>query len=114
MLNNPDLQPNATLNRWIQGILLFDFELQHVPADKHRGPDALSRRQPTPEEREQAQELEQWLDDTTFFTTILPETTHIRDLPSYQAKSDSQEEVLMHIRHFLETLETPSFPTIQA
>ena len=44
MLNEPDLQPNATLNRWIQGILLFDFELVHVPAEKHKGPDALSRR----------------------------------------------------------------------
>ncbi|KAI0323305.1 hypothetical protein GY45DRAFT_1211434, partial [Cubamyces sp. BRFM 1775] len=44
MLNNPDLQPNATINRWIQGILLFDFELRHVPAERHKGPDALSRR----------------------------------------------------------------------
>ena len=42
MLNEPDLQPNATMNRWIQGILMFDFKLIHVPADKHRGPDALS------------------------------------------------------------------------
>ncbi|KAI0336913.1 hypothetical protein BDW22DRAFT_1340865, partial [Trametopsis cervina] len=44
MLNEPDLQPNATINRWIQGILLFDFELLHVPAERHKGPDALSRR----------------------------------------------------------------------
>ncbi|KAI0339179.1 hypothetical protein BDW22DRAFT_1298427, partial [Trametopsis cervina] len=43
MLNEPDLQPNATINRWIQGILLFDFELLHVPAERHKGPDALSR-----------------------------------------------------------------------
>jgi hypothetical protein len=33
MLNNPDIQPNATINRWIAGILLFDFKLVHVPAD---------------------------------------------------------------------------------
>ena len=46
MLNEPDLQPNTTLNRWIQGVLMFDFKLIHVvPADKHRGPDALSRRE---------------------------------------------------------------------
>ncbi|KIK13953.1 hypothetical protein PISMIDRAFT_17632 [Pisolithus microcarpus 441] len=32
MLNNPDLQPNATINHWIEGILLFDFKLIHVPA----------------------------------------------------------------------------------
>jgi hypothetical protein len=35
MLNDPDIQPNATINRWIEGINLFDFKLVHVPADKH-------------------------------------------------------------------------------
>ena len=44
MLNHPDLMPNATLNRWIAGILLFDFTLKHVPAGQHKGPDGLSRR----------------------------------------------------------------------
>jgi hypothetical protein len=44
MLNEPDLQPNATMNRWIQGIMLFDFKLVHVPAEQFKGPDALSRR----------------------------------------------------------------------
>ena len=43
MLNNPDVQPNATINHWIAAILLFDFKLAHVPADKHKGPDGLSR-----------------------------------------------------------------------
>ena len=42
MLNELDLQPNAAINQWIQGILLFDFALVHVLADKHKGPDALS------------------------------------------------------------------------
>ena len=44
MLNEPDLQPNAAINRWIQGILMFGFTFIHVPATKHVGPDALSRR----------------------------------------------------------------------
>lgn len=43
MLNKPDLQPNATINKWIQGILLFDFELVYVSAKQFQGPDALSR-----------------------------------------------------------------------
>jgi len=30
MLNAPDLQPNAAMNRWIQGILMFDL-LKHIP-----------------------------------------------------------------------------------
>ena len=42
MLNEPELQPNAVINRWIQGILLFDFTLVHIPASKFKGPDALS------------------------------------------------------------------------
>ena len=30
MINNPDIQPSAMINRWIAGILLFDFKLRHV------------------------------------------------------------------------------------
>ena len=41
MLNNPDIQSNATINQWIAGILLFDFKLIHVPGMTH-GPDGLS------------------------------------------------------------------------
>lgn len=44
MLNKPDIHPNAAMNRWISAILLFDFELVHVPGNKHKGPDGLSRR----------------------------------------------------------------------
>ena len=44
MLSHPDIQASAVLNRWIQKILEYDFELKHVPAHKHKGPDALSRR----------------------------------------------------------------------
>lgn len=44
MLNNPDIQPHNAINRWIEGILLFDFTLRHVPGKEHSGPDGLSRR----------------------------------------------------------------------
>jgi hypothetical protein len=43
MLNNFDIQPNATINRWIAGIQLFDFKLVHVPAIHHTAADGLSR-----------------------------------------------------------------------
>ena len=76
MLNDPDLQPNATINRWIDGILLFDFKLIHVPATNHRGPDALSRRQPSEEALEEgeldAEEADQWLEDILLFTHTHP------------------------------------------
>src|SRR6266850_5159197 len=53
MLQNPDVQPNATINWWITTILLFDFKLVHVPAEKHCSPDGLSRRGPAPGEEEE-------------------------------------------------------------
>ena len=53
MLNKPDLHPNAAMNRWIGVILMFDFELVHVPGTKHKGPDGLSRRRVTDSEEEE-------------------------------------------------------------
>lgn len=63
MLNNPDIIPNATLNRWIVAILTFHFDLKHVPASYH-GPDGLSRRpgQPDDEEPEDPSVFEDWID----------------------------------------------------
>ena len=62
MLSNPDIQPNAAINRWIAAILLFDFKLVHVPAEKHKGPDGLSRREPVPGEEEEDDDPEDWVD----------------------------------------------------
>jgi hypothetical protein len=42
MLNHPEMGPNATINRWIEKIMMFHFELRHV-AGKSFGPDGLSR-----------------------------------------------------------------------
>ena len=42
MLAAPDLQPNAVINRWIAEILTYPHKLIHVPATRHKGPDALS------------------------------------------------------------------------
>jgi transposase InsO family protein len=44
MLNSPDQVPSATLNRWIEGILMLPFTLRHVKAAKHLAADGLSRR----------------------------------------------------------------------
>lgn len=48
MLQNPDMMPNATINRWIEEISLFQFAIRHK-AGATFGPDGLSRRprQPT-------------------------------------------------------------------
>jgi len=65
MLNNPDIQPNASMNRWLAGIQTFDFKLRHVSAIKHQGPDGLSRRRRTVDEDEDetTEEVEEWIDE---------------------------------------------------
>ena len=45
VLKCPDVQPSATINRWISCIKDYNFTLHHVPATQHKAPDALSRRQ---------------------------------------------------------------------
>ena len=64
MLNNPDIQPNTTINRWITAILLFDFKLVHIPADKHYGPDGLSRYEPADSKSDDEDDPEEWIDRT--------------------------------------------------
>ena len=63
MLSNPNIQPSASINRWIAAILLFDFKLVHVPADKHKGPDGLSRHEPALEDDEEDDDPEDWVDN---------------------------------------------------
>src|SRR6201996_5661749 len=47
MLSNPGMGPNATINRWIEQILMFKFKLKHVKGATF-APDGLSRREPQP------------------------------------------------------------------
>jgi len=65
MLNKSDLYPNTAMNQWIAAILMFDFELVHVPGAKHKGPDGLSRRRVAEreEEGEGVKEVEEWVDE---------------------------------------------------
>ena len=117
MLNNPDLQPNATLNQWIQGIMLFDFELRHVPAERHCGPDALSQRLPLEKGKKEAQIMEDWLDDDTFLLLQIrvheehgePEEISM----TWSATEDKQEQTLQDVQTYLQTLPTSSFSSIQ-
>jgi hypothetical protein len=63
MLNNPDVQPGASINRWIAGIKLFDFKLVHIPATAHKGPDGLSRRTPTADDDcDGGRDADEWVD----------------------------------------------------
>jgi hypothetical protein len=71
MINNPDLQPNVTINRWIAGILLFSFKLVHVFALKHKGVDGLSRRLPVEEDPMEDGDYEDWIDCAYSFSIAL-------------------------------------------
>ena len=131
MLCNPDIQPNATINRWIAAILLFDFKLVHIPADKHHGPDGLSRREPAEgEEDEDASDPEEWIDhmlslgvwicswlDTSQFAQVLSFTQtpsgdtsasdKLVDFPVSE-KALKAEEDLQRVNHYLHSLRLPS------
>ena len=117
MLINPDMQPNAAMNRWVQGILLFDFELIHVPAENMKGPDALSRRMPTQEEIDEAQETDEWLDDFTLYVW----EQHLKNQSSkhqdyleqnvFIMDNTRADQVLQQIKIFLEQAKLPEFDT---
>ena len=51
MLSNPGMGPNATINRWIEEILMFHFTLKHVQGLTFAA-DGLSRRKPQPGDEE--------------------------------------------------------------
>src|SRR5271163_3057252 len=77
MLRNPDIAPSASINRWIVSILMFHFELVHVPGT-HHGPDGLSRRRPQPsDDPEPEDDFDDWIDDVhRFIHMINPRPTN--------------------------------------
>ena len=56
------------MNRWIAGILLFDFTLVHIPAERHTGADGLSQQPKAPEDPEDPGDHEDWIDSANGFT----------------------------------------------
>src|SRR5882724_10407443 len=72
MLNNPDIQPGAAVNRWIVGIKLFQFKLVHVPGHLHTGPDGLSHRAASPNNLiNEDEDTDDWLDRTMSFAIVI-------------------------------------------
>lgn len=47
MICRPGMGPNATINQWIEKILMIHFTLKHIPGTTH-APDGLSRRDTFP------------------------------------------------------------------
>ena len=71
MINNPDLQLNATINRWITSILLFHFEHCHISTHRHTGPDGLSCQPPSDDDPPDMDDFEDWLDNSYSFCVTL-------------------------------------------
>lgn len=101
MLNNPDIQPNATINRWIAGILLFTFKLRHIPAAEFTCTDGLSRRRAAPEDPPEEDDFESWIDETYGFyisTCLIAQTRRRRSSrlegvpPADQAQEPEKED----------------------
>jgi hypothetical protein len=134
MLNSPDIHPVAVLNRWITAIKLFDFSLRHVPATRIVATDGLSRRPLAPEDPEEPNDADDWIDrqldsynlreiyfaqnPINIYTDSTAEASHISQAHTYVADSAvtlpysndtrRRDEWLSAIHQFLKTLERPS------
>jgi hypothetical protein len=84
MLANPDLDPSASINRWIVSILTFHFDLIHVPGSMH-GPDGMSRRNPQPGDvPEPVDDFDDWIDELYgFMHMINPDSLALADTPQH-------------------------------
>ena len=79
MLNNPNINPSASMNWWILAINMFHFTLIHVPGSHHT-PNGLSRRQPQPGDKEEPEDnFEDWIDNINGFLHFLnPHPSYIK------------------------------------
>ena len=101
MLDHPDIQASTLINRWIQGVQQFDFQLVHVPAYKHKGPDALSRRPVTSQDSSDESDPEAWVDNIALFTQLNP------DKPSPQISSTSFPSPAFNDTLYMDFLPSP-------
>ena len=107
MLRHPDVQPSAVQNCWIKGIKQFNFTLVHVPADRFKGPDGLSRRQHnTDEEDNQKSEADSWIDNIALAAQVYNQdpTPTIKPLPPPTPSFPQLEDVT-----FLDDQVIPSY-----
>ena len=84
MLNNPDINPSASMNQWIFAILMFHFTLVHIPGSHHT-PNGLSRRQPQPGDKEEPEDdFEDWINNVNgFLHFINPHPSYNKLITTY-------------------------------
>ena len=86
MLNHPEMGPNATINCWIEKVLMFHFTIKHV-AGKSFGPDGLSRREAQPGDKEYP------MDKDSGETNPIPETVWIEGVPPPLEFDDFRDQI---------------------
>lgn len=110
MLNEPDLQPNAAMNRWVAGIHEFDFKLVHVPGVEHKAPDALSRREPAENEYQSDEsDWEMLLSPKSAMknrtsSPRAPETAAPKQYPSTKDKNSNEQPVELNLNRHVKTI----------
>ena len=114
MLKNPDCLPGTAVSRWIQGILLFTFEMVHIPANRHKAPDALSRRGYREDEPEPDPDPDSWLDDIALLVFAEKDPPPNGIFIGMANTSESQDKDLERILRYLITHKTPQFSDTKA
>ena len=77
MLANPDLDPSASVNRWILAILTFHFDLIPVPGTMH-GPDGLLCHHLQPGDKaEPEDDFNDWIDNLYGFLHIINDSPYL-------------------------------------
>jgi hypothetical protein len=102
--------PGAVVNRWLGAILMWDFEIKHVPGKKNVVADALSR-YPKPEGWMAPEEPEDDVEDFIEHLIANMETGTTRAIGRVLVEEYSEESEEYAI--FLTTTKTPKMPLSQ-
>ena len=92
MVNKPDLMPSAPGNRWLAYIQLFDFEIVHVPAEWHRGPNGLSRRRKSDDDSTDSEsDSDNDIEDKNMFVHTLRQISEVFEINTLELDKDEYD-----------------------
>jgi len=93
------------MTRWLSYIRLFDFEVRHIPGNKNRTADALSRRIPVTDDSESdPQSTDDYFESKLYSITAAPVEDYNVQIWFQQADYEGDDLIL---GQYLETLERP-------